>query len=245
MSNVGDPEGQNKLGLFEATKIQVRETMASKFALIPEEVTLPAELKDLPIPEEIQEDVQFRDEVNRVLPGILVQEGRVLVIQDIATQHAVATAPVFLESGLDTYFAFIPEDTSVRPDFMIGPYYQPRRVMSVALANRERIRRAKDRLDRSNLRGIVISIDPHASFEDENGEFDKFLPTEARLKELGISRVVFMGEFAPQSAQAISKRRLERKESWDKSQVYDYMRQVRAKGFPVTFVGIDTRHSND
>lgn len=241
MSDITQPESQASVEMLEATKMRVKNVMASKYGLVTEDVVLPATLKKEPKAEEHPDDVMFRDEVSQVLPTVLEQEGNLLIIQNIATQHAVATTPVFLEAGLDIYFTFIPENKSIRPSSTQGSYYHPDRVISAALTNEARIRQAKEKLEREKLRGVVISIDSHADFEDENGEFDKFLPSEERLKDLGINRIVCMGEFAPQNAQGLTERRINKKEDWDKSHIYEYMRQMKSKGYPVTLIGIDTR----
>jgi len=243
MSDVGSVENQ-AVSLAEQVKTQVQSVMRSNFQLLPEQVVLPPTLKQVPNASEDTSDVGFRQEVQRVLPKVLGREGNVLVIQNIATQHAVATAPVFLEAGLDTYFTFTPENSDIRPSIMRGSYYHPDRVMSVALANEERIENAKRSLTREKLRGAVVTIDAHADFEEQNGEFDKFLPNEGKLKELDIRNIVLMGEFAPENAEHLTERRVNKKEDWDKSHIYDYLRGMKAKGLGVTLVGIDTRQSS-
>lgn len=227
----------------ELVKQQIKDVMRSKFGLLQEEIAFPSVLKRQPSPQEDPSDIAFRREVERVLPGVLASDDKVLVIQNIATQHAVATTSTFLEAGLDTYFTFIPPNNSIRPKMMQGSYYHPERVMGVALANEDKIKEAKDKLEKDKLKGAVVMVDAHADYEDQNGEFDKFLPDDNKLEELGIKRVVLMGEFAPANAQGLTDRRLNKKEDWDKSHIYDYLRQLKAKGFPVSLIGIDTRQS--
>lgn len=238
MADVTNTEGQS---INEAISTQVKGILKSKFSLVEEEVVLPPITKEPRIGEE-PDDTAFRNEVREILPNILAQEGNVLIIQNIATQHAAATDSVFIEAGLDTYFTFIPENQSIRPQIARNSYNHPQRVISVALANEDKIKLAKANLEKDNMKGIVISIDPHADFEDENGEFDKFLPTEEKLKELGINRIVFMGEFHPKNAQFLKERRIDKKEDWDKSHIHDYMRQMNKNGIPVSFIGLDRRH---
>jgi hypothetical protein len=218
-----------------------QSTLTSKFGLTEEEIDLPATLKEYPTSGELGDDVMFRDEVARILPEILEDDGGILIIQNIATQHAVATMPVYLEAGLDTYFTFIHDNAAIRPSMMQGSYYHPDRVISVALANKDRISRAKERLEKDKLKGVVIQIDAHADYEDNNGEFDRFLPDDEKLRKLGLTRVVFLGEFPAQNAQVLTERRINNKEDWDKSHVFDYLRQLKSRGFKVTIMGIDPR----
>ena len=228
MSDITQPESQANARTLEAVKMRIKDLMTSRFSLVKENISLPTTLKTEPKAQEYPDDIIFRNEVSRVLPAVLGQEGNVLVIQNIATQHAIATAPVFLEAGLDTYFTQ-------------GSYYNPERVMEVVLANEQRIRKAKEKLERNNLRGIVITIDAHAIKEDNSGKFDKFMPTEEQLRELDIDRIVLMGEFAAQNAQGLTERRINKKEGWDKSHIYDYMRDMKSKGYQVSLIGVDTR----
>src|SRR3990167_8629580 len=104
MSDVTQPESQTHVRTSEVAKMRVKKIMTSKFSLVTENVVLPTSLTREPKAQEYPDDVMFRNEVSRILPAVLEQEGNVLIIQNIATQHAVATMPVFLEAGLDVYF---------------------------------------------------------------------------------------------------------------------------------------------
>ena len=228
---------------IEEAKMQTKQTMTSQFGLLPEAVVLPPQLKREPKAEEIAEDVGFRERVQEVLPTILPQDGRVLILENIATQHTVATTPAYLEQGIDSYFTFIPEEADIRPDFTRGSYYHPERVMDVALANRDIINRAKSNLTQDGLRGVRVAFDPHADFELEHGLFEKFFPSEDKLQKLGIKKIVMMGEFSPDGANGLMERRVNKKEEWDKSPIYAYLRTMKAKGYEIGLVGLDTRRS--
>jgi hypothetical protein len=238
-------ENKSNTENFEDIKMKVKNIMSSKFGIVTEEVVLPKTLSTIPKAEEIPADVMFREEVKQILPNILSEKENVLIFQNIATQHALATIPVFIEAGLDTYFTFILANKSIRPSIFQDSYCHPNRVMSVALANEERIKEAQEKLTREKLRGIVINFDPHADFEDKNGDFDRFLPTEEKLKELGIKRIILLGEFPPEKAKGLTDRRINRKEEGDKSHIYDYLRQMKNKGYTVSLIGIDRRHTSE
>lgn len=228
--------------LIEEAKMQTKQTMTSQFGLLQEAIILPPQLNREPKAEETADDIGFRERVQEVLPTILPKDGRVLILENIATQHAVATTPAYLEQGIDSYFTFIPEVAEIKPDFMRGSYYHPEKVMDVALANRDRINEAKSNLTQAGLRGVRVAFDPHARFELEHGLFDKFFPSEDKLRELGIKKIVMMGEFPPKAANGLIERRVNKKEDGDKSPIYNYLRTMKGKGYEVGLVGLDTRN---
>jgi len=225
----------------EELKLQVKKTLSSQFSLLPEAIDLPAELKQLPEAKEHVDDVGFRTQVEKVLPSVLSDDKKVLVIENIATQHAVATTPAYLAHNIDSYFAFIPEGQNIRPELMKGSYYHPERVIEVALANQERINQMKTNMAYTHIKGVRVILDPHASFELEAGLFSRFFPSEDKLQELGIQKIVMLGEFPPENANGLIERRINRKEEWDKSPIYEYLRTMKSRGYEVRLLGLDTR----
>ncbi len=233
-------ETQN-LSAVEEIKLQGRKTLTSQLGLIPESVILPPQLKRVPIAGERDDDVLFRKQVEQVLPDILPGDGKLLIIENIATQHAVATTPVYLTHNIDSYFTFIPEETDIRPVSMRGSYYHPERVLDVVLANQETINNMKAKIEPNTLKGIRVVMDPHASFELEAGLFNRFFPSEEKLQELGVKKIVMIGEFPPENARGLIERRVNKKEEWDKSPIYEYLRTMKARGYEISLRGVDTR----
>lgn len=139
----GQPIETKTFQANEEFRLQVKKSLSSQLGLLPEEINLPAQLKRLPEAKELKEDVGFRTQVEKVLPSVLSDNKKVLIIENIAIQHAVATTPAYLAHNIDSYFAFIPEEPSIRPEIMRGSYYHPERVIEVALANQERISQLK------------------------------------------------------------------------------------------------------
>lgn len=224
----------------EEVKMNVVTTMHSKFGLLPEMTSLPQNINGPINPKELPIDAAFREEVEKFLPPVLAEKGRVLIILDIATQHAVATAPAFLRQNVDLYHAYTPRRTNERLEHLKEDN-RPNRVMEVVLANKDAVDRAKADMTTQSMRGVAIAIDTHSYLEDEKGDFDIFLPDEIKMKELDLDRIVVMGEFLNDDAPELTKSRLNSKSDNDESRVYDYLRKMKAEGYPVSLIGIETR----
>lgn len=232
----------------ESAKEKAREVMTSRFGLLPEDVNLDEPpLTDVPRPREYADDGMFRQNVTNIMPQILAGEGRVLILQSIGTAHAVTTSPVYLENGMDMYYAFPPNNQAAneRQHYTSGYHsHIGTREIPVALANEDRIQTAKSRLTQQGLRGVVLQFDPHAMAEDNEGDFDRFFPTPERLRELGITRIVYVGEFQPQNAGNVAKS-IAGEGHTQEGHSRQYMRRMQQEGFPLTVFGVDTRPSRD
>jgi len=224
----------------EEVKMKVASTMRSKFGLLPEVTSLPQDIKGSIIPKELPIDAAFREEVEKFLPSVLAEEGRVLIILEVATQHAVAIAPTLLQHDVDLCYACTSRRTNERLE-LLREDYRPERVMEVVLANKDAVDSAKANMTAQSMKGVAVAIDTHSDLEDEKGDFNMFLPDEIKMKELGLKRIVVMGEFLNDATPELTKSRLDNKSDNDKSQVYDYLRKMKAKGYPVSLIGLETR----
>lgn len=156
--------------------------------------------------------------------------------------HAIHNTPVLLGRGMDTYLAQIPP-TENRPDIMKGSYNFGRNA-SVWQRNKDQVVAAKEKLaqaGKESLKGIVLSIDAHASFEDEEGRFNEFFPTIEQLKELGISQVMLLDETSPKNSSRQQARVDSELKDHDKSHIFAQLRNYKKEGLAVSVLGVDTR----
>lgn len=228
----GDVKGEQLRG--------IESLLTSKFGLLPESIVLDPQIisgSNLQGVEQ-QEDADFRKEIYTVLPEVTNGNGRTLVLLSLATQHAVATLPAFLQNGFDSYLTFFPP-----PSGNDSYYHQAdvaKRVAEVALRNQIAIRAGKDALSQENLRGYMINIHSHALKEDAQGVFAHFHPTEEQLRHLGVSNIALIAEAHPNNAAVIHDWIQEASTS---DQLYKYIRDLGVLGFPIKVVGIDKRVS--
>jgi hypothetical protein len=228
---------------FQEMSAHIGGLMHSKLGLVKEKVEL--DVRDFgtaPIViKEQKDDEMFRDEVRKILTTeVLGPNGRVLILLDLATQHALATTPIFLQNKVDCYFTYFPpESKQIPPD---QSYYQPfvtQRVMEVALAHDIRIEDAKRGFERENLRGIMINIHSHAGKEDKEGVFESFYPSEETLKRLDIKSVVLLSETHPDNSQAVYD--FITQNNNESVGLRSYIRKLVQAGFPLKVKGIDRR----
>jgi len=222
---------------------KAKSLLKSAFHILPEESYFPDkhEIRQGLITAHEDVDLAIQQEVEKILDSIPKEE-KIFVIQRLGLAHAIHDIPSLMRLGFDHYLAQIPP-TDSRPDFMQGSYNFTRNA-EVALRHQEDIEAQRARLlerGQENLRGIVLSVDAHADFEDKEGLLQKFFPSLDQLKQLGIARIVLLDEAAPSASPRQQSRIDSQPQAWDKSKIFSTLREYKNSGFSVTAFGVDPR----
>ena len=224
--------------------IEAQTLSKSVFEILPEESYFPADhvfnQKDI---EEFKDDIDdpIRAEVERVVDSLPLAE-KVFIIQRLGLAHAIHNIPALMERGIDTYLAQIPP-TEDRPDLAKGSYNFLRNA-EVWFRNKDRVVAAKQKLSsngKEKLKGISLSIDAHADYEDYEGKFDRFFPITEQLRELGITQITLLDETAPSNSPVQQARVDSPPKDWDKSHIFAQLRKYKKDGFQVSVFGVDVR----